>query len=164
MKKVQKSLLAVWDGWQEAKRGSFFLVLVQEVLFLLNCPKQERLWEKEQVWTLIKHLLPIIFPQFHLGLTLAPLQSCFLRDMAAASTGSRKYVKARWLCQKVERVLLGTGRKGSTFLLNEFLKVRRPCLTKKAILVSKAAETVHSDFYLKANLLKWKTGNKFSDQ
>lgn len=36
-------------------------MLVQEVLFPLNCPKLERLWEKEQVVTLIKHLFATIF-------------------------------------------------------------------------------------------------------
>ena len=81
-------------------------MLVQEVLFLLNCPKQERLWEKEQVWTLIKHLLPIIFPQFHLGLTLAPLQSCFLRDMAAASTGSRGTAERDCVAKEISQLVV----------------------------------------------------------
>ena len=85
-RKYRKVCLLCEMGDTRLKEAPSPWCLCREVLFPLNCPKQERLWERQQVRTLIKHLLPIIFPQFHLGL---PLQSCFLRDMAAAWTWSR---------------------------------------------------------------------------
>lgn len=83
-RKHRKVCLLSEMGDKRLKEAPLPWCLCREVLFPLNRPQQERLWEREQVQTLIKHLLPIIFPQFHLCLTLAPLQSCFLRQMAAA--------------------------------------------------------------------------------
>ena len=80
--------------------------LCREVLFPLNRPQQERLWERQQVQTLIKHLLPIIFPQFHLFLTLAPLQSCFLREMVAAWTWNRGTAERDCVAKEVSQLVM----------------------------------------------------------